>query len=185
MRALPIGNQISKSKVFDGRSGNSEVLTRDTWSGEATRVSRGRNEVFPRRSSIEPRFLSIPEVPTPAETFWWKYVDLFQGAALFFLDIFPIFEASPEEKNIFEFFLQILKALDERSLKTPDLRSTLTFVVFKHEEMCKILHTFWQYIAKYCGPYWQYMTQCPLYCQYWHIGNILAYWQYFCQDSRI
>ena len=27
-----------------------------------------------------------------------------QGAALFFLDIFPIFEASPEEKNIFDFF---------------------------------------------------------------------------------
>ena len=67
----------SKSKVFDGRSGNSEVLTRDTWRGEAPIVSRGRNEVFPRRSSIEPRFLSTPEVPTPAETIWSKYVDLF------------------------------------------------------------------------------------------------------------
>ena len=52
-----------------------------------------------------------------------------QGAALFFLDILSIFKASPEENNIFDFFLQILIALDERSPKTPDLRSTLTFVV--------------------------------------------------------
>ena len=56
-------------------------------------------------------------------------VHIAQGAALFFLDILSIFKASPEENNIFDFFLQILIALDERSPKTPDLRSTLTFVV--------------------------------------------------------
>ena len=40
-------------------------------------MSLVRTSEFPLRPSNEPRFLSIPEVPTPAETIWWKYVDLF------------------------------------------------------------------------------------------------------------
>ena len=88
-----------------------------------------------------------------------------RGLHLFFR-YFSRFSSQLTKKYFFEFFffLQIVKALDERS---PHLQSTCISEVMIHEEKADLIHTFWQDLAKSCGPNPQDFTRGP------HLANIL------------